>query len=53
VYSVKWSTDGNYLASGDAEGSLFIWDARAGKNLEDRSSRSAKINLGGPIKVRL
>lgn len=53
VRGVKWSTDGRYLASGDHEGSVYIWDARAGKFFLDSEERGRRVRHRGPVKVRL
>ena len=52
VLSLKWSTDGNYLASGDDLGVVRIWDKRACKSLLEPGAQSAKMRHRGPVKVR-
>jgi len=51
VVSLKWSTDRNYLASGDADGVVHIWDHRAGKSLLDLGDGISKIRHKGCVKV--
>jgi cell division cycle protein 20 (cofactor of APC complex) len=53
VHGVKWSPDGRYLASGDREGLVYVWDARACKALMDgdASKRGGKMKHNGPVKV--
>jgi cell division cycle protein 20 (cofactor of APC complex) len=50
VLSLKWSVDKKYLASGDADGTVLIWDNRAGKPLVDTKGIS-KIQQKGSVKV--
>ena len=35
-----WAPDGNYVAAGGAEGSLFIWDIESGKLTKQLGSDS-------------
>ncbi|PFH50206.1 hypothetical protein AMATHDRAFT_4207 [Amanita thiersii Skay4041] len=51
VLSLKWSTDGNYLASGDDLGVVRIWDKRACKSLLEPGTKSAKMRHRGPVKA--
>lgn len=51
VLSLKWSTDGNYLASGDDLGVVRIWDKRMCKSLLEPGAQSAKMRHRGPVKV--
>lgn len=53
VRGVKWSTDGRYLASGDHDGAVVIWDARAGKDLFTTEDKGRKMKHRGPVKVVL
>ena len=53
VLSLKWSTDGNYLASGDDLGVVRIWDKRACKSLLEPGAQSAKMRHRGPVKVNI
>lgn len=51
VHGVKWSPEGNYLASSDQQGVVYIWDVRAGKNLSDSKRMGGRIKHGAPVKV--
>lgn len=51
VLSLKWSTDKNYLASGDGDGIVQIWDIRAGKSLHDLGDGISRIRHKGCVKV--
>ncbi|KAK2460454.1 hypothetical protein APHAL10511_007619 [Amanita phalloides] len=51
VLSLKWSTDGQYLASGDDLGVVRIWDKRACKTLLEPGTQSAKMRHRGPVKA--
>jgi cell division cycle 20, cofactor of APC complex len=51
VFGVRWSHDGRYLASGDQDGAVYIWDARAGKFLVGRGEKGRKMQHTGPVKV--
>ena len=51
VLSLKWSTDGTYLASGDDLGVVRIWDKRMCKSLLEPGAQSAKMRHRGPVKV--
>ena len=49
VLGLKWSTDGTFLASGDRNGLVYIWDKRAAKSLLDTSP--SKIRNQGSARV--
>ena len=49
VLGLKWSTDGTFLASGDRNGLVYIWDKRAAKSLLDASA--TKIRNPGSARV--
>lgn len=49
VLGLKWSTDGDFLASGDRYGLVYIWDKRAAKSLVDISP--TKIRNQGSARV--
>jgi cell division cycle protein 20 (cofactor of APC complex) len=49
VLGLKWSTDGTFLASGDRNGLVYIWDKRAAKSLLDTSP--TKIRNQGSARV--
>lgn len=51
VHGVKWSPEGNYLASSDQQGVVYIWDIRAGKSLSDSKRMGGRIKHGAPVKV--
>ncbi|KDQ55961.1 hypothetical protein JAAARDRAFT_36753 [Jaapia argillacea MUCL 33604] len=51
VHGVKWSTDGKYLATGDDNGTVFVWDWRMGKNLAEGDKRSGKMKHSAPVKA--
>jgi cell division cycle protein 20 (cofactor of APC complex) len=51
VCGLKWSDDGNFMASGDHSGGVLIWDARAGKSLSEGLERRSKMKHSGPVKV--
>ncbi|KIL59973.1 hypothetical protein M378DRAFT_110564 [Amanita muscaria Koide BX008] len=51
LLSLKWSTDDNYLASGDDLGVVRIWDKRACKTLLEPGAQSAKMRHRGPVKA--
>ncbi|KIP03021.1 hypothetical protein PHLGIDRAFT_31963 [Phlebiopsis gigantea 11061_1 CR5-6] len=51
VHGVKWSPEGNYLASSDQQGVVYIWDVRAGKNLSDSRRMGGRIKHGAPVKA--
>ncbi|KAF8624065.1 hypothetical protein AX15_006077 [Amanita polypyramis BW_CC] len=51
VLSLKWSTDGHYLATGDDLGVVRIWDKRACKSLLEPGAQSAKMRHRGPVKA--
>ena len=51
VYGVQWSHDGKYLASGDKDGTVSIWDARADKFLVSAWEKGKKMKHKAPVKV--
>ncbi|OBZ74717.1 WD repeat-containing protein slp1 [Grifola frondosa] len=51
VHGVRWSHDGNYLASGDQQGVVHFWDARAGKALSNANKRGSKMKHKAPVKA--
>lgn len=51
VHGIKWSTDGNYLASSDQQGTVYVWDARAGKPLNNSSKLGGRMQHNAPVKV--
>lgn len=51
VHGVKWSTDGNYLASSDQHGIVHVWDARAGKVLSNDGRIGGRMQHYAPVKV--
>lgn len=51
VHGVKWSSDGNYLASSDQQGIVYIWDIRAGKDLRESKRMGGRMKHGAPVKV--
>lgn len=51
VHGVKWSVDGNYLASSDQAGVVYVWDARAGKTLSNSCRMGGRMQHGAPVKV--
>lgn len=53
VHGVKFSPDGNYLATSDQQGIVYLWDVRAGKPLTDCRKMGGRIKHGAPVKVRL
>lgn len=53
VLGLKWSLDGSYLASGDEQGMVYIWDNRAGKQLFGEATHGQKMRHHGPVKVNL
>lgn len=50
LVGAKWSPDGTYLATGDSNGIVYIWDKRAGKSLLD-SEATTKMRHGGKVKA--
>lgn len=52
VLGLRWSGDGTYLASGDAEGMVHVWDKRACKSLLDIGTASPKMRHKAGVKVR-
>lgn len=53
VYGCKWSHDGNYLASSDSRGIVYVWDARAGKVLTNDDRMGGRMKHDAPVKVGL
>jgi cell division cycle protein 20 (cofactor of APC complex) len=51
VRGVRWSHDGKYLASGDQDGAVYIWDIRADKFLVGACEKGRKMKHKGPVKV--
>lgn len=51
VHGLKWTQDGRYLASGDYDGTVHIWDARADKPLVGEGVKGRKMKHKGPVKV--
>lgn len=51
VHGVRWSQDGRYLASGDHDGIVYVWDARTDKLLTGQGEKGRKMRHRGPVKV--
>ncbi|KAH9943867.1 WD40 repeat-like protein [Amylocystis lapponica] len=51
VHGVRWSHDGNYLATGDQRGVVHFWDARAGKELTNERKKGSKMKHTAPVKA--
>ncbi|EDR12261.1 uncharacterized protein LACBIDRAFT_311479 [Laccaria bicolor S238N-H82] len=51
VLGLRWSGDGTYLASGDAEGMVHVWDKRACKSLLDIGTASPKMRHKAGVKA--
>ncbi|XP_006455751.1 hypothetical protein AGABI2DRAFT_227285 [Agaricus bisporus var. bisporus H97] len=52
VLGMRWSADGNFLASSDYGGNVYIWDWRAGKTLAELSSaHSSRRVHRAPVKA--
>jgi len=52
VLGMSWSADGNFLASSDYKGIVYIWDKRAGKTLvEFGGIQSSKWSHRAPVKA--
>lgn len=54
VVGLQWSPNGDFLASGDKDGTVHIWDRRIGKSLLDagQSQPRAKFRHKGSTKVK-
>ena len=44
VKAVQWSPDGTYIASAGVDGSVQVWDARAGKHLFSYNGHSGAVS---------
>lgn len=53
VHGVKWSPDGQYLASSDQNGVVYLWDVRAGKELSAVNRMGGRMKHHAPVKVSL
>ena len=51
VHDVQWSHDGKCLASGDKDGTVSIWDARADKFLVGAADKERKMKHKAAVKV--
>ena len=51
VRGVKWREDGIYLATGDEDGIVQIWDVRAGSKVLGGAEKGRKMRHQGPVKV--
>ncbi|KAF5329731.1 hypothetical protein D9619_008985 [Psilocybe cf. subviscida] len=51
VLSLQWSFDKTYLASGDRDGVVQIWDLRNGKSLLESSKPATKIRHRGSARA--
>ncbi|TCD67736.1 hypothetical protein EIP91_011978 [Steccherinum ochraceum] len=51
VLGCRWSHDGNFLASSDHRGVVYVWDARASKVLSDGDRLGGKMKHGAPVKA--
>ena len=51
VLGCRWSPDGNFLASSDHRGMVYIWDARASKVLSNGDKLGGKMKHNAPVKV--
>lgn len=52
VLGMSWSVDGNFLASSDCGGNVYIWDRRAGKTLTEMGgAHSSRVVHKAPVKV--
>lgn len=43
VCGVKWSFDGNYIASGGNDNTIYVWDQRSGKAIQKYTEHTAAI----------
>ncbi|KAI0691801.1 WD40 repeat-like protein [Cytidiella melzeri] len=51
VHGVKWSSDRNFLATGDQSGVVYVWDVRAGKTLTNNSRMGGRMQHNAPVKA--
>ncbi|PSR81822.1 hypothetical protein PHLCEN_2v6253 [Hermanssonia centrifuga] len=51
VHGVRWNYDGNYLATSDQQGVVYIWDARASKTLDNDRMMGGRVRHGAPVKA--
>ncbi|PPQ95120.1 hypothetical protein CVT25_011663 [Psilocybe cyanescens] len=51
VLGLQWSPNGNFLASGDKDGTVHIWDRRIGKSLLDAGQPFTKLRHKGGTKA--
>ncbi|KAF9458693.1 quinon protein alcohol dehydrogenase-like superfamily [Collybia nuda] len=51
IIGLKWSVDGSYLASGDEQGTVYVWDKKAGKELFSEATKGRKMKQSGPVKA--
>ena len=51
VHGVKWREDGIYLATGDEDGTVQVWDVRAGSKALGGAEKGRKMRHQGPVKV--
>ncbi|GJE88967.1 WD40 repeat-like protein [Phanerochaete sordida] len=51
VHGVKFSPDGNHLATSDQNGVVYIWDVRMSRPLGDCKRVGGRIKHGAPVKA--
>ena len=51
VHGVKWREDGIYLATGDEDGTVQVWDVRAGSKALGGAEKGRKMRHQGSVKV--
>lgn len=51
VHGVRFSPDGNHLATSDQQGVVYIWDVRANRPLGDCKKMGGRIKHGAPVKA--